>query len=107
MPHGVVWRPRARQDLIECADYLEREAGLSIAIRFLAAVDESARKLAAHPAIGWRRGELVGMLSSVRTWRVTGFEEHLIFYQVGDGIVRVLRILHGRRDGLEGLLQEE
>jgi toxin ParE1/3/4 len=37
-------------------------------------------------------------LKGLRVWPVQGFEEILIFYQVSNELLRVIRILHGKRD---------
>ena len=37
-------------------------------------------------------------MKGLRSWPVKGFEEFLIFYLVQGDTVRVIRILHGRRD---------
>jgi len=69
-----------------------------MAERFLRAAQTSLIKLAASPQMGWRRESSDPRLATVRTWRIDGFEKHLIFYQpTGHGIL-VLRILYGSRD---------
>jgi len=37
-------------------------------------------------------------LSGLRSWAVKGFEDILIFYVVQPDALRIVRVLHGRRD---------
>lgn len=48
----IVIRPQAARDLDELADYLAREAGLEVALRFYDAADEALRHLADMPGNG-------------------------------------------------------
>ena len=45
-------------------------------------------------------------LIGIRQWRVSGFENYLIFYRPIEDGIEVLRVLHGARD-IEGLFREE
>ena len=107
MAGRVVRRERAKQDLIECADYLEQEAGDKLDERFLTAAESTFNKLAKNPEMGWPRKSPVPELQAVRTWHVDGFDHHLVFYEPIDDGVRVLRVLHGKRDRLDDLIQPE
>ncbi len=82
-------------DLLECAIHI---GDLIHAERFLGAAEETFGKLAAHPFLGWARKRSDPRLSGIRTWRMEGFEKHLIFYQPLQSGVLILRVLHGSRD---------
>lgn len=94
----LVERQTALTDLIELADYLEQEAGLEMAERFIDAAEETFEHLARMPQIGTSRTFYNPALAGIRMWRVKGFEKHLIFYHPLKGGVEILRVVHGARD---------
>ena len=49
-----------------------------------------------NPRIGPPRK--IGRVTNVRSWPVPGFEDVRIYYVTLPGIVRVIRVLHGKRD---------
>jgi len=62
--------------------------------------------LAANPALGKLRRFRSPRLKDVRSWRITGFENYLIFYRgIADGI-QVNHVYHGARD-IEALFDEK
>jgi toxin ParE1/3/4 len=64
--------------------------------RFLEAAYDTFEFLADHPLIGRARPEFGH--AELRSWRIQGFRNHLIFYRpVGDR-VQIWRVLHGSRD---------
>lgn len=68
------------------------------AIRFLEAIDETIEGLALQPFKG-RIRKLPGRgLKNIRSWRVNGFENYLIFYRVTASRLQILRIKHGAMD---------
>jgi len=42
-------------------------------------------------------------MGEIRQWRIKDFQDYLIFYQIQDDRVEILRVLHGVRD-LEDIL---
>ena len=64
-------------------------------IRFLRAVDDTVQALRAHPELGRQRPDVK---QGLRSWRVEGFVNWLIFYRVEDQNLRLVRLLHGARD---------
>ena len=76
-------RASARRDLVEHFVYLEENASLDTAERFLSNAEASFNDLAAQPMIGasliLRHPDLAGM----RKWRVKDFDNFLIFYVAG------------------------
>ncbi|MEO6594521.1 MAG: type II toxin-antitoxin system RelE/ParE family toxin [Planctomycetota bacterium] len=90
--------PRARIDLQDCAIYLADHASVHVALRFLECAEVTFGLLAEHPGFGrpleFTRPELEGL----RSFRVQGFENHLIFYLPRESGIEVVRVLHGARD---------
>jgi toxin ParE1/3/4 len=58
------------------------------------------------PHIGAPRQFKNPLLSGLRSWAVKGFEDILIFYVVQTDALRVVRVLHGRRD-IKRILERE
>jgi toxin ParE1/3/4 len=84
-------------DLISAATYLgSKTSGLET--RFLDAVEESLDRIAQKPEIGGVYENQNPRLAGMRVWRVAGFEKYLIFYQISDDRIEIVRILHGARD---------
>jgi toxin ParE1/3/4 len=71
---------------------------IEAADRFLEAAHGTFQELARMPGIGRLRHLPHGRLRELRSFRVKGFENYLIFYgPISDGI-EVFHILHGARD---------
>jgi len=68
------------------------------AVRFLEAIDQTAERLALHPLIGRLRKLRGRGLKNIRSWRVDGYENYLIFYRVTKTRLEILRIKHGAMD---------
>lgn len=94
----VFQRPAARRDLIEHYVYLAENAGETVADRFLERAQENFSQILEQPLMGSpvvsRRPELAGL----RKWRVSDFEDILIFYLPHDRGISVVRVLRGARD---------
>jgi toxin ParE1/3/4 len=68
------------------------------AARVIEAARETFKMLAANAGLGRRRRFRNPRLKDTRSWRISGFENHLIFYRaVADGI-QVNHIYHGAQD---------
>jgi toxin ParE1/3/4 len=71
---------------------------LPAATRVIEATHETFKNLAITPGLGrphkFRNSELKG----VRSWRVSGFDNYLIFYRLIPEGVQVLHVYHGARD---------
>ena len=95
---GLFQRPAARRELIEHYVYLAENAGAAVADRFLERAQESFSQILEQPLIGSpvvsRRPELAGL----RKWRVSDFEDVLIFYLPHDRRISIVRVLRGARD---------
>jgi toxin ParE1/3/4 len=97
-------KPRADCDIEDYADYLARNASLDVALRFLAAADETFSLLATQPNIGWHARLRTPALGTLRMFRVAGFERMLILYRPLEDGVDILRLVHGSRK-LQALLR--
>jgi len=76
------------------------------ATRVIEAAYDTFKTLAANPGIGRPRRFRNPRLRDIRSWRITGFENYLIFYRpVADGI-QVNHVYHGARD-VEALFGEK
>jgi toxin ParE1/3/4 len=73
--------------------------------RFLASAHATFKALARMPGMGRPRHFSPAWLRDLRSFRVQGFENYLIFYRpITDG-VEVFHVLHGARD-LESSLEQ-
>jgi toxin ParE1/3/4 len=90
-------KPRADSDIEDYADYLARNASLDVAVRFLAAADETFSLLATQPNMGWHARLRTPALGTLRMFRVARFERMLILYRPLEDGVDILRLVHGSR----------
>ena len=82
------------------------ERGLTdVARRFRLAVKSGVDELLASPQAGAPKSVANIELEGLRTWSVQ-FDEFRIYYLVRDDLIKVLRILHGRRD-IASILESE
>ena len=86
-------------------DYLEEEAGLETAERFLDQLIASFEVLSHQPKMGALCGFRKPRTRRLRRWRVKDFESWLIFYQAKRNGVEIIHVMHGARD-IESLLGE-
>jgi toxin ParE1/3/4 len=66
------------------------------AFRFLAAAEDACMLLSSEPHLGHQ--EKFRKLVGIRSWRVPGFGDYLIFYCIKVDAVEILRLIHGARD---------
>ncbi|MCB9946229.1 MAG: type II toxin-antitoxin system RelE/ParE family toxin [Rhodospirillaceae bacterium] len=83
--------PAARADLREVLRFIARD-NPTAARRFVNRIEQKCRDLVLTPFAGRERNELKRALRSIST------ANYQIFYMVDDDEVRVVRVLHGRRD---------
>ncbi len=100
-------RPMAREDILRQFRYyvVEKDAE-GVAERFLAAVQQAIEELCLHPEMGARR--MIGnpALQGLRTWPVGGFSAMRVYYLCDEDTLRVVRVLHGRRD-IDPMLEDD
>jgi toxin ParE1/3/4 len=103
MAFQVIIRDRATQDIRRQANYILAKGNREAAERFLEFAEYAFAQLAITPNMGRILPLLLSNMGIIRQWRIKNFKDYLIFYQVQEERVEVLRVLHGARD-LEELL---
>ena len=68
------------------------------ALRFLDAAEATFKQLAAMPGMGRFRQFKDSRLQNLRSWRIEGFENYLVFYIPTPLGIQILRVLHGAQD---------
>ena len=96
--YEVVWHPRTERDLLALYDWIALRAGADTAFAHTSKIEAKAASLAQHPECGTPRDDLVPGLRTAPYRRRT-----IIGYRVVDGLVEVLRLVHGGQEwgGLE------
>jgi toxin ParE1/3/4 len=94
----VYYRPAARRDLIEHFVYLASNAAEATAERFIANAETSFTALSERPNMGSPLTPRNQQLAGLRKWRVTDFENFLIFYLPRPNGVSIVRVLYAARD---------
>ena len=92
-------------DILEQADWYERQAGSALPQRWERGVTRTLLQIAQRPRAGSPCRFKAGELGGIRRAAVSGFPKHLIFYQFQRDEVVVLRVVHGARD-LERLFSD-
>jgi plasmid stabilization system protein ParE len=101
-------RPAARDDIIrQFRYYLVDRDKPEVANRFLEAVDKSVEKILRTPNAGVPKHLSNPSLAGLRSWPVEEFEDIRIYYLAQGDEVRVIRVLHGKRDIARILEREE
>ncbi len=98
MSQELVIRSVARSDILRQFQYLIEQEAPDAAQRFLEAVERAIDRLLEMPGIGAPQPFLHRHLKNVRAWPVPGFEDIRIYYQETKNGIRVVRVLHGKRD---------
>jgi len=95
----VSYRQAASDDVVrQFRCYLVTLDLPDVAVRFRKAVRRTVQSLRQHPLVGSRYLSSNPQLQTLRTWPVAGFEAIRIYYLVDEDTIRVIRILHGKRD---------
>ncbi len=95
----IVKRPRAELDLLDIWGYIADDS-LDRADDFLDRLEGKLQALARNPGLGRRRDELLPGLQSFP------LGNYVVFYQVIENGIDVIRILHGARD-VEDVFRQE
>lgn len=104
MKHFI--RPSAKDDILRQYRYYLLEDALDAAMRFLDAVDSSISDLCTMPELGAPKPVKNQILAGLRSWPVKGFEDTRIYYLIQKDSLRVVRVLHGKRN-VKALLERE
>ncbi|MBV8905669.1 MAG: type II toxin-antitoxin system RelE/ParE family toxin [Acidobacteriia bacterium] len=105
----VTYRQAASDDLVRQFRYYLVTLGLpETVVRFREAVRHTVEFLRRHPRVGPRHYTGAQPLNNLRSWPVAGFEAIRIYYLLNqdEDTIRVVRILHGKRD-VKGILKPE
>ena len=95
----VLYRQDARDDIIrQFRYYLVTMSVPEVALRFRHAVRLTVSSLAEHPLMASRCPLRNPRLQNLRSWPVAGFDAIRIYYIPDSGTLRVIRILHQKRD---------
>ncbi len=97
MAARILRRIKAAIDAEQIADYIAADS-LEAAIRFLENTEATIQYLAASPSIGSPFKVEHSELTNLRSSRVQGFPNHVIFYVEHPDAIEIVRIIHGARD---------
>jgi toxin ParE1/3/4 len=101
---NCILSPDVEEELTAIAEYIA-EDNPDAADRFIEAAYETFTKLALSPGIGRIRRFRASRLKHLRSFRISRFEDYLIFYQPISGGIEVYHVFHGAQD-LERLFKE-
>ena len=102
------YRQAASDDLVrQFRYYLVNLNVPEVAVRFRDAVRSTVQSLCQNPFVGPRCRPANLQLKDLRSWPVVGFEAIRIYYLPDEDAVRVVRILHGKRDVKRILAREQ
>jgi len=93
----VVLRERAQRDIDGAVGHYLAEAGATVALDFIDALEDARRQIGVQPASGSPRYAHELGVPGLRCRTVKGFP-YLFFYVEREAEVDVWRVLHGARD---------
>jgi toxin ParE1/3/4 len=103
----VSYRQAASDDVVRQYRYYLVTLNLpEVAARFRDAVRRTVQSLRQHPLVGPHYRSSNPQLQNLRTWPVTGFEATRIYYFLDEDTIRLIRVLHGKRD-VKRILERE
>ncbi len=95
----VSYRQAASDDIVRQFRYYLVTLNLpEVAVRFRDAVRSTVQSLRPHPLVGPRYSSGTPGLQDLRSWPVAAFEAIRIYYIADEGVIRIIRILHGKRN---------
>ncbi len=104
MPENrFVLDPAVERELWEIWDFIAAD-NPDAATRVVEAAYQTFRFLAANPGLGRARKFRNPRLQDVRSFRVSGFENYLVFYRPRPDCIQILHVYHGARD-IEALFE--
>ena len=103
----VSYRQTASDDVVRQFRYYLVTLNLAeVAVRFRDAVRRTVQSLRQHPLVGPHYRLSNPQLRNLRSWPVARFEAIRIYYLLDEDTIRVIRILHGKRD-VKRILERE
>ena len=97
MAKPVELRQLAADDIDAALSYYQREAGESLASRFVDALEAELSNLSRHPLVGSLRYSYELNIPALRSWSLAAFP-YIVFYIDRAEFVDVWRVLHARRN---------
>jgi toxin ParE1/3/4 len=97
MSPQMLLRPRAEEDLRAHFLYLH-QFNPAVARRFVDVAEDQMRRLAEFPGAGEPRFFKHPRLRGLRSARIRGFRNYLVFYREVTAGIEVVRVLHAARD---------
>ena len=90
--------PLRRTPSSEQARYIQQESEPRTAARFVKAVERTFALLATNPRMGKVANFENPWLAGMRVFRVSTFENNLVYYRHLKGTLEIVRLIHGARD---------
>ena len=94
----LIVRSAARADILRYVRYLLEHDARAAAERFADEVDKALGQLLDMPGMRALQAFTHPQLGAMRAWQVPGFQYMYIYYQEISGGIRVIRILHSKRN---------
>ncbi len=98
MSLSLIIRNRATKDIRQQANYILTQRNRNTAEKFLSSAELTFSQLVKTPHIGKVVSFGLFDIGEIRQWYIKNFRDYLIFYQVVDERIEILRVLNGRRD---------
>jgi toxin ParE1/3/4 len=83
-------------DLVDIYSWIG-DQNLDSAERFLQAVASTLEQIQTHPGMGWKRPWRNRALHGLRSWRVEGFPNYLVFYREAESSIEIYAVLSAAR----------
>jgi plasmid stabilization system protein ParE len=104
----ITYRQAARDDVTRQFRYYLVKLDLpEVAVRFREAVQEAAKAIREQPRSAPPYRLRNPKLQDLRSWPIPGFEAIRLYFVVEGEAIRVIRVLHGKRDVGRILEQEQ
>jgi toxin ParE1/3/4 len=98
VPNSIVrLRSLAEADIDRVVRHYHQHSGPEVAVRFIDAIENTFGQISRWPGSGHLRFSYELDIPDLRVRSVQRFP-YLVFYVVGEEVVDVWRVLHGRRD---------
>lgn len=97
MAFSVNKRPQAERDIESCFVYIG-SGNVDAAISFLVSVEASLENLSRFPYLGKQFETSVPNNQNMRVWHVRGYTHYLMFYEIKETTIDLIRLLHSSRD---------
>lgn len=95
----ITYREAAQDDLARQFRYYLVTLSLpEVAVRFKESAKKTAKAIREHPRAGPPYRLRNPELKNLRSWPVAGFDAIRFYFLVEEDVIRVIRILHGKRD---------